>query len=223
VWIVVPFANDAKAQDVEWLRDASVNLLSLDLSRWSDVDVVDDKRVGDLLRELPSARAGAALTLNDGLGLARRAGAGRLVMGDFVKLGRSLRIAANVFDARTGERVRTVQQTTDTDSLLVAFSPLARSVLAVPPPVDAKLGALGTSRVDAYREYLLGVTALNRFALTDAKSHFRQALALDSGFALAISSSPSPCTGMTTRTRPSDCTRSPLPGSARDCRRASER
>jgi tetratricopeptide (TPR) repeat protein len=181
----VPFANDAKAQDVEWLRDASVNLLSLDLSRWSDVDVVDDKRVGDLLRELPPARAAAALTLNDGLGLARRAGAGKLVMGDFVKLGRSLRIVANVFDARTGERVRTVQQTTDTDSLLGAFSPLARGVLAVPPPTDAKLGALGTSRVDAYREYLLGAAALNRFELTEAKQHLRQALALDSTFALA--------------------------------------
>jgi tetratricopeptide (TPR) repeat protein len=185
VWIVVPFANDAKAQDVDWLRDASVNLLSLDLSRWSDVDVVDDKRVGDLLRELPSGRGGSALTLNDGLGLARRAGAGRLVMGDFVKLGKSLRIIANVFDAKTGERVRTVQQTTDADSLLGAFSPLARGVLAVPPPVDAKLGALGTSRVDAYREYLLGVTALNRFELTDAKQHLRQALVLDSTFALA--------------------------------------
>jgi tetratricopeptide (TPR) repeat protein len=183
-WIVVPFANDARAQDVEWLRDASVDLLSLDLGRWSDVDVVDDKRVGDLLRELP-ARAGAPLTLNDGLALARRAGAAMLVMGDFVKLRRSLRIIANVFDAKTGARVRTVQQTTETDSLLTAFSPLARGVLAVPPPADAKLGALGTSRVEAYREYLLGVGALNRFELTEAKRHLQQALVLDSSFALA--------------------------------------
>jgi tetratricopeptide (TPR) repeat protein/TolB-like protein len=183
-WVVVPFTNVAKAQDIDWLRDASVNLLSLDLSRWSDIAVVDDKHVGDLLRALPPAR-GANLTLNDGLAIARRAGAGTLVMGDFVKVGRTLRIIANVFDTKTAHRVRTVQQSTDADSLLSAFGPLARSVLSVPPPADAKLGAVGTSRVDAYREYLLGESALNRFDLTNAKQHLLKALALDSTFALA--------------------------------------
>ena len=183
-WVVVPFTNVAKAQEIDWLRDASVNLLSLDLSRWSDIAVVDDKHVGDLLRELPPARI-AGLTLSDGLGIARRAGAAKLVMGDFVKVGRTIRIIANVFDTKTGSRIRTVQQNTDADSLLSAFGPLARSVLSVPPPADAKLGAVGTSRVDAYREYLLGESALNRFELTSAKQHLLRALALDSTFALA--------------------------------------
>ena len=54
-WIVVPFTNITKAQELDWLREASVNLLSLDLSRWTDISVVDDKRVADLVRELPSA------------------------------------------------------------------------------------------------------------------------------------------------------------------------
>jgi hypothetical protein len=39
-----------KAQDLEWLRDASVDLLSLDMSRWTDVQV-------ELIR---ARRAGAA-------------------------------------------------------------------------------------------------------------------------------------------------------------------
>src|SRR4051812_32841755 len=87
-WIVVPFTNVTRAPDVEWLRDASVNLLSLDLGRWTDIGVVDDKRVSDLLRTLPSSRAAQPLSLGDGLSLARQAGAGRLVMGDFIKVGR---------------------------------------------------------------------------------------------------------------------------------------
>src|SRR4051794_5891171 len=53
VWVVVPFANVTKAQDLDWLRDASVNLLSLDLGRWTDISVVDEKRVADLLRDVP--------------------------------------------------------------------------------------------------------------------------------------------------------------------------
>src|SRR5215217_7874833 len=46
-WIVVPFTNVTRAPDLDWLRDASVNLLSLDLSRWTDIVVIDDKRVAD--------------------------------------------------------------------------------------------------------------------------------------------------------------------------------
>ncbi|MDB4906150.1 MAG: protein kinase [Gemmatimonadetes bacterium] len=185
-WIVVPFGNAMRATDLEWLRDASVNLLSLDLSRWTDISVVDDKRVTDLVRTLPTARAAQSLSLEDGLALARRAGAGMLVMGDFFKVGKGARLVANVFNVRSGARLRSItQQALDADSLLAAFGPLARGVLAVPPPGDASVGAIGTTSVDAYQEYLQGVTAFNQFELGGAKAHFRNALKLDSTFALA--------------------------------------
>lgn len=185
-WIVVPFTNVTKAPDLDWLRDASVNLLSLDLSRWTDIGVVDDKRVTDLLRELPGMHTSRPLSLSDGLALARRAGAGRLVMGDYIKLGRGTRLVANVFDVKTSTRLRSVSaQAADADSLLTAFGPLARAVLDVPPPPDAKIGSLGTSRLDAYQEYLLGIEALNRIEMVSAQAHLRRALTLDSSFALA--------------------------------------
>ena len=75
-WIVAPFANVTRAPDLEWLRDASVNLLSLDLGRWTDIVVVDDKRVADLVRTAALQKGSQALSLDDGLALARRAGAG---------------------------------------------------------------------------------------------------------------------------------------------------
>lgn len=185
-WIVVPFGNVTKSPELDWLRDASVNLLSLDLSRWSDITVINDKRIGDLVRELPPARAAGTLTLSDGLTLAKRAGAGMLVMGDYFRYGKGARLVANVFDVRTGNKMRSVeQQASDQDALLTAFTPLARGVLAVPPPPDAKLGALGTSRVDAYQEYLLGAAAINQLHIVDAESHFVRAITLDSTFALA--------------------------------------
>ena len=92
-WIVVPFKNVSKDAEIDWLRDGSVDLLSRDLSQWQDVRTVDDRRVADFLREMPTARGGQALSLNDGLGVARRAGAGRLVMGDLLRLGRRARSA----------------------------------------------------------------------------------------------------------------------------------
>ena len=186
MWIVVPFGNITKSPELDWLRDASVNLLTLEVGRWTDVQVVNDKRVGDLLRDVPAARSAQTLTLSDGLAIARRAGAGNLVMGDFIRLGKNTRLVANVFDVRNGTRLRTANfQATADDSLLVAFGALAREVLALPLPPDAKLGALGTSRIDAYQEYLAGLREFNRFDLVAAMKRLGQAIALDSNFALA--------------------------------------
>ncbi|MDB4906152.1 MAG: protein kinase [Gemmatimonadetes bacterium] len=185
-WIVVPFGNAMRAPELEWLRDASVNLLSLDIGRWTDVHVVPDKRVGDLVRELPASRSAVALTLSDGLAIAKRAGAGMLVMGDFFRIGKGARLVANVFDVKTGNKLRSVvQQATEQDSLLTAFTPLARGVLAVPPPADARIGDLGTSNLDAYQAYLRGVKALQRVNIPVARAELQHALALDSTFALA--------------------------------------
>jgi tetratricopeptide (TPR) repeat protein/TolB-like protein len=185
-WIVAPFTNVTRTTELEWLRDAAVNLMSLDMERWTDLSVVPDKRVSDLLRETLGARAAQPIGLKDGLALARRAGAGMLVMGDFIKVGRGARLVANVFDVRTGARVRTVsQQTAVLDSLIGVFGPLTRGVLALPPPGDAAVGDVGTGRVDAYQAYLRGVQARNRMELIEAEARFREALALDSTFALA--------------------------------------
>jgi hypothetical protein len=39
-WIVVLFGNALKAQDLDWLRDGSASLLSLDMARWTDVTML---------------------------------------------------------------------------------------------------------------------------------------------------------------------------------------
>jgi TolB-like protein len=185
-WIVVPFDNTARSADVDWLRDASVNLLYLDLSKWHDIHVVDDKRVADLMREVPAPQTAQKLSLNDGLSVARRAGAGKLVMGDVLKVGSRTTVTATVFDVRNGSRVRSArEETTIADSLMPLFGKLARGILDVEPPEGANVGAIGTTRVDAYQEYLAGVQALNRFDATEARRRLERALQLDSTFALA--------------------------------------
>lgn len=125
-WIVVPFDNLAKNEDIDWLRGASVNLLYLDMSRWKDIRVIDDERVADLVREVPEASSATTMTLNAGLAVAKRAGAGRLVMGDVLKLGARTTVTAKVFDVRTGQRVRSVrEETAIQDSVLPLFGKLA--------------------------------------------------------------------------------------------------
>jgi tetratricopeptide (TPR) repeat protein/TolB-like protein len=185
-WIVVPFDNLARNQEVDWLRGASVNLLYLDMSRWRDIRVIDDERVSDLIREIPEAGGTHPLSLNAGLAIAKRAGAGRLVMGDLLKLGNRTAVTAKVYDVRNGQRVRSVREETAVqDSIMPLFGKLARRILNVAPPEGATLGAHGTSRVDAYQEYIAGVAALNHFDVIEARQRLERALALDSTFALA--------------------------------------
>jgi tetratricopeptide (TPR) repeat protein/TolB-like protein len=185
-WIVVPFENVANAADIDWLKNASVNLLYLDMSKWRDIRVIDDERVADFMREVPEIRAGQALTLQTGMAVARRAGAGKLVMGDLLKIGSRTQVVAKVFDVRSGQRLRSVRgETSNADSLMGIFGALARGILNAEPPAGTSLGTVGTTSLDAYRFYVAGIGALNRVDLDSANYYFTRAIALDSAFALA--------------------------------------
>ena len=183
-WIVVPFDNLTRNQDLEWLRAASVNLLYLDLSQWREIHVVDDERVADLMKEGAERRVTGPLSLSNGLAIARRAGAGRLVMGDLLEVGGRTGVVAKVFDVRGGQRLRSVrEETTSPDSLMPLFGRLARGILNV--PTRARQSAdIGTTSIDAYREYVAGVQALNAFDLAEAHHRFEASMRLDSSFAL---------------------------------------
>src|SRR5206468_7010271 len=106
----------------------------------------------------PEARGGQALTLQSGIAVARHAGAGKLVMGDLLRVGSRTQVVAKVFDVRSGQRLRTVRrEAAVADSIMPVFGLLARGVLNVEPPSGTSLGAIGTTRIDAYQAYLDGV------------------------------------------------------------------
>lgn len=135
---------------------------------------------------MPEASSTQSLNLNAGLAVAKRAGAGKLVMGDVLKLGSRTTVTAKVFDVRNGQRLRSVREETSVqDSVMSLYGKLARRILNVAPPQGANVGGLGTTRVDAYQEYVAGVEALNKFELNEARRRLGQALKLDSAFALA--------------------------------------
>ena len=185
-WIVVPFENVTRAPDIDWLRDASVNLLYLDLSKWTDIKVIDDERVADLMRATPGVAAGGQVSLQSGIAVAKRAGAGRLVMGDLLKVGSRTQLVGKVFDVKTGQRIRTVrQESSSPDSLMGVFGQLARGVLDVAGGGNAAENSIGTQSIGAYRAYVAGVGYMNRWILDSAHTAFERALTLDSTFALA--------------------------------------
>lgn len=184
-WVVLPFTNVTREPELAWLSDAAVNLLYLDLSRWTDIRVVDDGRVSDVVRALPPADR-EVIGLNTGLGLARRLGAGRLVMGDLVKSGPQTTVVAKVYDVARGQRLRTVRdEFTSRETTMPAFARLAGKVLDAAPTTATTQDAVGTTSLDAYQEYAAGLRELAAWELDSARGHFERAIRHDSTFALA--------------------------------------
>jgi TolB-like protein len=185
-WIVAPFTNITRATDLDWLSDASVTLLATDMSRWSDLRVVDAERVTDLLRGTPEATR-TRLGLEAGLDMAKRAGAGKLVMGEFFRTGARTTVTARVFDVRTGTRLRQlIDAAPVADSIPGTYQRLASRVVDAPAPQGTTLTGVGTSSIEAMRAYTLGMQASTRWRQDSANLFFRRAVERDSTFALAL-------------------------------------
>jgi tetratricopeptide (TPR) repeat protein len=189
-WLVLPFENTTRAAEAQLVSQASVTLLNQEIGRWQDVRSIPDDRVADLLRQMPEAQRGS-LGLEGALGLARRAGAGRLLVGNFLSVGGRANLTARLYDTRSGRLLKTAPErlsgfTSDAglDSLTSTFSRLALSLLEVPPKTAANAD-LGTTSVEAYRLYVQGITSLNRLRWDSASVTLEKATVLDSTFAIA--------------------------------------
>src|SRR4029079_18653734 len=102
--LVLPFANVRADSSGEWLRDGSVNMLSLALGPWNDLQVIGPERVHDLM-EAARIREGGVIGLDEARRLARKAGVWTVVLGECDRSGDTLRLAARVIDVASGKQV----------------------------------------------------------------------------------------------------------------------
>jgi tetratricopeptide (TPR) repeat protein len=185
---VFPFRNQTGDASRDYLENASVNLLTLAAAHWRDMRVYDDERTASLLKRRGITRAND-LDFESAQAMAREASVGTLVLGDIRREGDSLAIEAKVHDVRTGDRIGThlVRASFDADPRPL-FDQLAARILGTsgaPPGERPTVLAQTTSSLEAYRSYLLGTAALQRFEVDTARKHLLRAVALDSTFALA--------------------------------------
>ncbi|HEX5582023.1 MAG TPA: serine/threonine-protein kinase [Gemmatimonadaceae bacterium] len=186
-FLVVPFEVQGGDAAMDWLREGSVSMLTLDLAQWTDLQVVDYERTLDLLRDarLDDRRQ---IGLEDARRLARRGGAWTVVTGQVGRGADSLYVIARLFDVASGRRIDQAQQSApvggDPRSL---FDALARDLLEIAgaPEINPELARTTTSSLEAYRAYLAGVRALNGWQLARADSLLGAAVDADSTFALA--------------------------------------
>jgi tetratricopeptide (TPR) repeat protein len=120
-----------------------------------------------------------------GVAIARRLGARRLVLGGVVGTPGNLVVTATLRDVATGQST-SAEVRGSPDSVLVLVDRLAAQLLALDARVDRMRLADATSRsLPALKEYLVGQSFYRRGSFEQARNHYRKALELDSTFALA--------------------------------------
>jgi serine/threonine-protein kinase len=183
-----PFANVRADSSGEWLSDGSVNMLSLALGQWNDLQVIGPERVHDLM-EAARIREGGTIGLDQARRLARKAGVWTVVLGEFDRTGDTLRLAARVVDVASGKQVDLARvEAPAGDEVRPLFDQLAAQLLDIsgaPRGERVALAQSTTRSVVAYRAYLAGDGALNRWDLPAAETALRKAIAADSTFGLA--------------------------------------
>jgi eukaryotic-like serine/threonine-protein kinase len=186
--LVLPFDNLRRDTDVQWLEDGSVSMLALTLSQWTDLQVVDHERLHDLLAK-HRIRVGDAIGLDMARQLAREAGVWTVVLGDFHRTGDSLHLVARMYDVASGDRVDLAQADDQPgEDLRPVFDQLAARLLdlaGAPARIRTSLAQATTGSLAAFRAYLSGEEALNRWDLATAEHELRRAAQIDTTFALA--------------------------------------
>ena len=184
--IVFPFENKTGDPTRDYLGDAAMNLLGLAAAHWQDMRVYDDARTMSLVRR---RNVGHVMDFDQARAMAREADVGTLIIGDLRHEADSLVVAVKVHDVRSGERVTTIQGrapwTADPRPL---FDTLAAQVLGTSgaaPGERPSVIAQTTSSLEAYRAYLAGAGALQRFQIDSARALLTHAVSLDSDFAIA--------------------------------------
>jgi serine/threonine-protein kinase len=186
--LVTPFDVQGIDPSLTWLREGSVNMLTLNLASWTDLNVVDYERSLDLLRDADLENA-TRIGLEDAREMARDAGVWTVVLGQVRRIGDSLSVTARAYDVATGDRVGEAAEhraAVGTDPRVI-FDEVAADLLdlAGAPAMRPELAQTTTTSLEAYRAYLYGLQALNRWQLGEADSAFRAATEADSTFALA--------------------------------------
>jgi eukaryotic-like serine/threonine-protein kinase len=183
---VMQFENVAGNEDVAWMSRGVPNMLLTGLAQTRGLDIVSGQRVHEVIRQTgwDSLESLDRSQITD---VARRAGAGAIVVGSIVKAGSEIRIDAQLEDLSSG-RVLAADSVRGTD-LFALVDQLAARIRDEVGFDDAgamrHVADVSTSSLEAYRFYSEGLTAYNNTRASDARNLFEKAVAIDPTFAQA--------------------------------------
>ncbi len=187
---VFQFRTHGGDEEIRWLESGVPSLLLTGLAQTPGLDVVSSARIEEILEKI--GRAGAKEVDQAILAeVARRSGAGAVVIGNIYKSGDSIRIDVQVEDVETG-RLLFARDASGPEVFPIVdrlASGIREGLAVKTAQVDERsVAEISSQSIEAYREYEEGRKAFTEFRLGEAKRRFERALDLDSDFALALAS-----------------------------------
>ena len=185
---VMYFENLSDRSDAENLGRMLAALVTTELGSSGAIHVVSSQRLSDISRQLgrPNGPEPAVATE-----VARRAGAGTMVLGQIMRAGPRVVATAELVDVADGRRLGSYRaEGTIAQDVFAMAAGLASQIRVKvtgqpapgrPEPLTGQL----TASIDAYRAYVRGETLIHRWEWEKAADAFREAVRLDPGFALA--------------------------------------
>lgn len=182
---VIGFKNQTGETDLDYLREAIPHLLIMNLGESKRLKVTSWEKMKDLLRN--SGRDAAAIFDEEAaFSICRKEGIDALILGSFVKAGKTFATDVQVLDASTKHLLRSASAKGDgVDSILKSqideISRAIRRGIALPAlkieTPGPKIVDLTTSSMEAY----------DNFFYVEARKLAEQAVAIDPEFATAYS------------------------------------
>ena len=180
---VVPFRISSADDRVTILREGVLDMLAPIFS--GTPQIIDSGRMINAWREF-AGDSEADLSEAESVELARRLGAGRVLVGSVVGDGESFAMNARLLRVPGGDLVGNVSIDGSAPRLRETLTQLASQVLSMEAGVDeSEIDYLTELPLDALTAYLDGRSAYRRTAYIESRTAHMQALDIDSTFALA--------------------------------------
>ncbi|MFQ5695578.1 MAG: tetratricopeptide repeat protein, partial [Terriglobia bacterium] len=178
---VMYFDYSGGAEEARWLSRGVPDMLRTGLAQTPGLDVVSSQRLHEVMRgELETIGKGQVLEV------ARRAGAGAVVVGSIFQAGSEVRIGVEVQDVGSG-RILFAHSVRGEDVFSLAdelIEQTRRGLNLAAAPATRPVAEVTTDSLEAYRLYTEGLEALRNVRYADARQLFQKAVELDPSFAM---------------------------------------
>ncbi|HUQ45890.1 MAG TPA: serine/threonine-protein kinase [Gemmatimonadaceae bacterium] len=179
---VMPFRVTAPDSSHNYLREGAIDVLAARLTGEGAPRAVDTRTL--LVAWRGAVRDRRDLPEKESVALARRLGAGQVLLSGLVVTPDGSMLTAALIDVESGRTLMPhTDRTVGTELLLVER--LARSILVRKAGEDASNSRALSDSTQAVKEYLAGLQALRGNRALRASDHFARAIRIDSTFALA--------------------------------------
>jgi serine/threonine protein kinase len=190
---VLPFRNASGDPALDWLGPSIAEMLATDVGQSPSLRMVSSDRLHQILRDLRIS-PGSNYDADTLRRVAEFTSAGKLVWGQYVRVGEQIRIDATLQDLESHQAVPLKTQTPSERELLRAVDELARAIqkniassARVVEELQASAFTPSTNSIEALRAYNVGLQLAREGRQLEALKLFEAATAADAEFASAHS------------------------------------